>query len=218
MFASSTLNNSTAVSRFFSYDDVSIYIRCVGHHYPYSSVQHYQTILGNMTYNKLWLFLDPGCQMNNPLITFLRADLNATIWNHNEQFDLDPLSGDFVGLVSSPRLMLPPGSTWAFWAGVLSDAHEVHVLDVVEGSRLIVQRPLGLDMPQYVYHSDKLKSYFGRLIADEGFPEGRIVYPNTPADREKIRLHQQQHQQHHNHSHNNHPPPIQHKNSKIVER
>ena len=75
---------------------------------------------------------------------------------------------DFSALTACPRLVLPPGSTWAFWAGLLSDASEVHV--DASSHRLMP------DMPQYVYHDEEKKAYYGKVVMREGSSEPEIEY------------------------------------------
>ena len=49
--------------------------------------------------------------------------------------------------------MILPHSTWAIWAGVLSDAEEIHVN--------IEYHPMRPNNKNYWYHSEKWKRYFG---------------------------------------------------------
>ena len=49
-------------------------------------------------------------------------------------------------------------STWAYWAGLLSRAREIHV--DTDHSEL-----MGPRRPQYVYHNERLGLYFGRYNA-----------------------------------------------------
>jgi hypothetical protein len=46
-------------------------------------------------------------------------------------------------------------SSWAHWAGLLSNAVEVHV----NGPPHSIALP---DSPQYIYHSEKSRLFFGR--------------------------------------------------------
>ena len=53
--------------------------------------------------------------------------------------------------------LILPVSSWAFWAGLLSNASEIHVNGQPHHPNM------GASMPQYVYHLEKAKSYFGRF-------------------------------------------------------
>jgi hypothetical protein len=64
--------------------------------------------------------------------------------------------------MSSPRLILPH-SSWAFWAGVLSNATEIHVDPTYH-------KGMGIAHPQYVYHNYRRALYYGkyqRTVGDE---------------------------------------------------
>lgn len=62
-------------------------------------------------------------------------------------------------LVSPAQLILPL-SSWAFWAGLLSNATEIHV-------NAPPLHPVMHANPQYIYHSDKTRHYFGRYNASQ---------------------------------------------------
>lgn len=51
--------------------------------------------------------------------------------------------------------MILPVSSWAQWAGMLSKAEEIHV-------NAPPYHPSMSTMPQYIYHNEKKKTYFGR--------------------------------------------------------
>ena len=58
-------------------------------------------------------------------------------------------------LVSVFRQIILPASSWAQWAGFLSNSTEIHVNTP----------PLHMvmsEMPQYIYHDERGKRYFGR--------------------------------------------------------
>lgn len=150
----------------FGRDDVSVYLRCAGGHYPVGGPDFYRNILGRLNYTSLWLFLDPSCTTFvetgvgsvGQVFRYLRVELGARPWESAEEEETDRMLADFLALTSSPRLILPPGSTWAFWAGLLSEATEVHV-------DAATHKPM-LGMPRYVYHHEGKQSYFGRLVSD----------------------------------------------------
>lgn len=48
-------------------------------------------------------------------------------------------------------------SSWAFWAGLLSNASEIHV----NGQPF--HPNMGSKMPQYIYHLERQKLYYGRF-------------------------------------------------------
>ncbi len=60
----------------------------------------------------------------------------------------------FISFLSCLQLILPE-SSWAYWAGLLSNATEIHV-------NAPPQHRVMFDMPQYVYHDDMQQMYFGR--------------------------------------------------------
>lgn len=60
----------------------------------------------------------------------------------------------FISFLSCLQLILPE-SSWAYWAGLLSNATEIHV-NAPPRHRVM------FDMPQYVYHDDMQQMYFGR--------------------------------------------------------
>jgi hypothetical protein len=51
--------------------------------------------------------------------------------------------------------LILPLSSWAFWAGLLSNATEIHVNSPPH-------HPVMPHRPQYIYHSDRWNAYFGR--------------------------------------------------------
>lgn len=53
--------------------------------------------------------------------------------------------------------LILPVSSWAFWAGLLSSADEVHV----NGPPLHMD--MGIENSKYVYHHEKSGKYFGRV-------------------------------------------------------
>ena len=53
--------------------------------------------------------------------------------------------------------MILPVSSWAFWAGMLSSAEEIHV----NGPPL--HKSMGLENLHYIYHNEKSGKYFGRV-------------------------------------------------------
>ena len=60
----------------------------------------------------------------------------------------------FYLILFSFQLILP-ASSWAQWAGLLSNATEIHV-------NYLPYHPIMPNMPQYIYHDEKKKSFFGR--------------------------------------------------------
>lgn len=85
---------------------------------------------------------------------------NATKWPQYTGSDENlALLHDLAGLVLSKKLVLPC-SSWAFWAGFLSNASEVHVN----------APPLHQVLPasNYIYHHEKARLYYGRFNHTSG--------------------------------------------------
>lgn len=59
-----------------------------------------------------------------------------------------------VTFTPATQLILPV-SSWAQWAGLLSNATEIHV-------NMPPHHPIMPDMPQFIYHNEKTKQFFGR--------------------------------------------------------
>ncbi len=57
-------------------------------------------------------------------------------------------------LIACILQLILPHSTWSMWAGVLSDAEEIHVT--------VEAHPLRPNSTKYVYHSEWKSLYFGR--------------------------------------------------------
>lgn len=159
-------NNITSV---FHQQDIAIYIRCEPWHkkYAMNSPEYYQNILNRTTYNEVWLFLDPKCpkvldKPNHPMhqtLFYMLHVLKGRVWQANPNYNVDSLEVDFVMLASAPRIIVPHGSTWAFWAALLSNASEIHV----DASN---HKFMGRGMKQYIYHNEETKSYYGHILAN----------------------------------------------------
>lgn len=65
------------------------------------------------------------------------------------------VDGLIRALSSCFNQIIIPVSSWAQWAGILSNATEIHV-------NMPPHHPIMADMPQYIYHSEKSKQFFGR--------------------------------------------------------
>eukprot|EP01040_Poterioochromonas_malhamensis_P010642 gene10640-11588_t len=152
-------------------NDLSIYLRCLPRHYHFNDKHFYETILNNTHFDHIWLFMAPECPTklsNNPakdgavaaVVRLLTERYNATRWHqYPGADDTTALLHDLAGLTSSKKLILPL-SSWAFWAGLLSNASEIHVNSPP-------LHPLMDTRPQYIYHSDRGNAYFGSSIAAE---------------------------------------------------
>ena len=150
--------------------DISIYVRCEPWHkrYAMNSPEYYQNILNRTVYNDVWLFLDPKCPklLDKPqnamhqTLFYLLYVLKGKVWKPDPGYDADSLVADFVGLATSPRIIVPHGSTWAFWAALLGNASEVHV----DASN---HQYMGSSMRRYVYHNEETKSYYGKAMMDD---------------------------------------------------
>lgn len=146
-------------------NDLSIYLRCLPRHYHFNDRHYYETILNNTDFDHIWLFMAPECPTklgSNPakdglvasVVRLLIERFNATRWpQYTGADDTTALLHDLAGLIMSKKLILPL-SSWAFWAGLLSNATEIHV-------NAPPHHPVMNNRPQYIYHSDRSKSYFG---------------------------------------------------------
>lgn len=162
------ISNYTYSSR-PSKDDMSIYLRCI-RHYHFNDLFYYENILNHTDFKRVWLFLAPECARfgpAQPILRMLRSRFNATRWGHLPvgADDTAVLLHDLSGLVLSSKLILPT-SSWAFWGGLLSNASEVHV-------NAPPHHPVMSEAPQYVYHNDKSRQFFGRFNSTTG----KIDYP-----------------------------------------
>lgn len=164
----------------FHPQDISIYFRCSSHYHAHS-FQHLTRILAHTSYHHVYLFASPTC----PSIKSMRDEavmkkfllkVNATVWKSDDKSDASvSFLHDFVGLMTSPRLILP-SSTWAMWAGFLGDATEIHV-DPTH------HRLMGSKAPQYIYHSEKLNLYYGTMAQSSGNQiEYAYRYDNSTSD------------------------------------
>ena len=148
-------------------NDLSIYLRCVPRHYFFNDRHFYETILNNTQFDHVWLFQAPECPTKlgkDPskdgqvasVMRLLVERFNATRWPmYAGDDDSLHLLHDLAGLVQSKKLIIPV-SSWAYWAGLLSNATEIHV----NGPPY---HPMMGGMPQYVYHDQKKRLYFGRF-------------------------------------------------------
>lgn len=159
-----------------------VYLRCVGSHYPIRGPDYYRNILQRTNHSALWLFLDPGCpktvdkvtSASEAAILYLRKEHGARLWEARQESEMEQVVADFFALTACPRLVLPPGSTWAFWAGLLSAAREVHV--DAKTHKLLP------GMPQYLYHDEEKKAYFGRAVMRGGSSRPEIEYKYVESD------------------------------------
>jgi hypothetical protein len=86
-----------------------------------------------------------------------------------------------AGLAMSKKLILPI-SSWAFWAGMFSNATEIHV-------NAPPIHPLMPHNSQYIYHDEKNRMFFGRYNATANDIEYEIK-PDvefTPSMAQKLR-------------------------------
>lgn len=157
----------------FAPGDVAVYLRCLPRHYHFHGAQYYRRVLNqsHMSFSRVWLLLSPACPKRldrNPrkdgpisaVLRFFLEELNATLWSwHAEDFSVEMLLDEMALLALAPKLVLPP-STWAFWAGTLSNASEIHV----DSSHFA---EMGSARSQFVYHNERLQLHFGRYHGDE---------------------------------------------------
>jgi len=148
-------------------NDISIYLRCLPRHYFFNDWTYYETILNHTTFDRVWLFQAPECPTrlgDNPskdgvvaaVIRLLTTKYKATRWpTLSGSDDTAQLLYDLAGLAQSKKLILPV-SSWAYWAGLLSNATEIHVNGPPH-------HPMMSAMPQYVYHLEKQRKFFGRF-------------------------------------------------------
>lgn len=123
-------------------NDLSIYLRCVPRHYHFNDKHFYEAILNHTTYDNIWLFQAPECPSHlsdNPskdghvasVIRLLMTTYKAKKWpsyippklvsGDTPDDETAYLLHDLAGLTQSKKLILP-ASSWAFWAGMLSNA------------------------------------------------------------------------------------------------
>lgn len=150
-------------------NDLSVYLRCMPRHYHFNDRHFYETILNHTTFDRIWLFQAPECPTklgDNPakdgmvasVVRLLTERFNATRWpGYKGPDDTLALLHDLAGLASSKKLLLPL-SSWAFWAGLLSNASEIHV-------NTPPLHPLMNNMDRYTYHDEKKKQFFGKYNA-----------------------------------------------------
>jgi hypothetical protein len=65
-------------------------------------------------------------------------------------------------------------SSWAFWAGMLSNATEIHVNGPPH-------HPMMPTFPNYIYHDEKHRLFFGRFNASSYDVDYTLTNPVTPA-------------------------------------
>jgi hypothetical protein len=150
-------------------NDLSIYLRCLPRHYHFNDKLFYEVILNRTSYENIWLFQAPECptKLNpNPnrdglvsgVIRLLTTKYHAKRWPipPNMTDDSELLLHDLAGLSQSKKLILPV-SSWAFWAGYLSNASEIHI-------NAPPHHQVMYGLSQYYYHHEKTREYFGRLV------------------------------------------------------
>jgi hypothetical protein len=86
-------------------------------------------------------------------------------------FLLAHLLHDLAGLAQSKKLIIPV-SSWAYWAGLFSDAVEIHV-------NAPPHHPVMSAMAHYVYHDEKNKNYYGKFNTTEGDIVYQLIKPNA---------------------------------------
>jgi hypothetical protein len=195
-------------------NDISIYLRCIPRHYHFNDAHFYESILNHTSFDRIWLFQAPECPnklSDNPakdslvtsVVRMLRERFNATRWpSYEGPDDTKALLHDLAGLAMSKKLILPL-SSWAFWAGMLSNATEIHV-------NAPPLHPLMPHNTQYIYHDEKHRMYFGRYNASANDIEYEIR-PDaewTPSMAQHLRNRGQGHSSNHSlgeghHSHHN---------------
>lgn len=154
-------------------EDMSIYLRCTNHYF-FNDLHYYESILNNTVFEKIWLFLAPECRTYKhaaPLLHMIQSRFKSARWYQLSSGDgTDKLLHDLAGLIHSSKLILP-SSSWAFWAGFLSNASEVHV-------NAPPLHPLMPDLAwKYIYHNQKRREYFGKY----NISTGQIEYKITPS-------------------------------------
>ncbi len=157
-------------------NDVSVYLRCSPRHYHFNNREFYDNILARMSYDTLWLFMAPECPDptkldQNPerdghvagVVRLLAEKYKGKRWPGAGSGKADEvyLLHDLAGLAQSKRLVIPV-SSWAFWAGMLSSATEIHV-NAPPKHQLM---PAAAD--QYIYHDEKALQFFGKFDKKEG--------------------------------------------------
>jgi hypothetical protein len=165
-------------------NDVSIYLRCVPRHYFFNERHFYETILNNTKFDRVWLFQAPECPtklgkdpskdgMVASVVRLLVERFNATRWpSYKGEDDSMHLLHDLAGLVQSKKLIIPV-SSWAYWAGLLSNATEIHVNGPPH-------HPMMAGMMQYVYHDQKKRLFFGRYNNKTNDIDFEMNVPETP--------------------------------------
>lgn len=165
-------------------NDISIYLRCVPRHYFFNDRHFYETILNNTRFDKVWLFQAPECPTKldkDPsrdgqvasVVRLLVERFNATRWPmYQGEDDSMHLLHDLAGLVQSKKLIIPV-SSWAYWAGLLSNATEIHV----NGPPY---HPMMAGMMQYIYHDQKKRLFFGRFNNKTNDIDFEMNHPETP--------------------------------------
>eukprot|EP01038_Epipyxis_sp_PR26KG_P004163 gene4163-5927_t len=146
-------------------NDISIYLRCLPRHYHFNDKHFYESILNHTTFDRVWLFQSPTCPTKlsgSPekdglvasVVRLLTVQYNATRWPQiNSQDETDILLQDLAGLAQSSKLILP-SSSWAYWAGLFSNATEIHV-------NAPPYHQLMYGKSQYIYHNEKEKKFYG---------------------------------------------------------
>ena len=156
-------------------NDISIYLRCVPRHYFFNDRHFYESILNNTKFDKVWLFQAPECPTklgSDPsrdgqvasVMRLLIERFNASRWPiYKGDDDSLHLLHDLAGLIQSKKLILPV-SSWAYWAGLLSNATEIHVNGpplhpMMTGLKQVCRRILAnsnlLPVPLYFYRLDQ---------------------------------------------------------------
>lgn len=194
-------------------NDISIYLRCVPRHYHFNDRHFYETILNHTTFDRVWLFYAPECPTrlgSDPsrdglvasVVRLLIEKFNATRWpTSTDPDDTSQLLYDLSALAQSKKLILPL-SSWAQWAGMFSNATEIHVNYLLH--------PTMPNMPQYYYHYEKERKFFGRWNSSNNDVDFELDNPiNNPGINKRLGHHYGNHHRHntngnHNGIHNNH--------------
>lgn len=202
-------------------NDISIYLRCVPRHYHFNDRHFYETILNHTTFDRVWLFYAPECPTrlgNDPsrdglvasVIRLLIENFNATRWpTSTDPDDTSQLLYDLSALAQSKKLILPL-SSWAQWAGMFSNASEIHVNYLLH--------PTMPNMPQYFYHYEKERKFFGRWNSSNNDVDFELDNPlNNPGVNKRHGHHygsrhrHSAHNAHNSHNENN----LNHANSRM---
>lgn len=186
--------------------DISIYLRCVPRHYHFNDRHFYETILNHTTFDRVWLFYAPECPTRlgsdasrdglvASVVRLLIEKFNATRWpTSTDPDDTSQLLYDLAALAQSKKLILPL-SSWAQWAGMFSNATEIHVNYLLH--------PTMPNMPQYYYHYEKERKFFGRWNASNNDIDFELDNPiNNPGINKRLGHHYGNHHKHNGGNHN----------------